>query len=195
MQTTILTGEHLTVDALAHLPHEEGTRYELLDGELHMTTQPHWEHQYSVSSIAAVLWLWNSQTGAGRVYTAPGIIFSDVDVVAPDVVWVRRERLPAVKRSDGKFHAAPDLVVEVLSPGRQNEERDRIRKLHLYNRYGVAEYWIVDRWQRSVEVYRRAGAADALTAVLRLGADAHRTSPLLPGFAGAVASLFEPEDA
>jgi Uma2 family endonuclease len=59
---------------------------------------------------------------------------------------------PTTGRRDGKLYAAPDLVVEVLSPGRENEERDRETKLTLYSRRGVLEYWIVDRFTRRVEV-------------------------------------------
>ena len=50
---------------------------------------------------------------------------------------------------------APELIVEVLSPGDQNEQRDREVKLKLYSRYGVQEYWIVNWQLRSIDVYRR----------------------------------------
>ena len=78
---------------------------------------------------------------------------------APDVVWVSRERLSSVLAEDGKLHGAPDLVVEVLSPGPVNERRDREAKLKLYSQRGVREYWIVDWRQRKLEAYRRQEAA------------------------------------
>jgi Uma2 family endonuclease len=95
-------------------------------------------------------------------------------------------------RPDGKLYAAPELAVEILSPGSTNERRDRELKLKLYAREGVEEYWLVDWRERTVVVYRRAGAE--LQAVLTLtNADA-LTSPLLPGFACPVRDLWEPLD-
>jgi Uma2 family endonuclease len=89
---------------------------------------------------------------------------------------------------DGKLHAAPELVIEVLSPGAVNERRDREAKLKLYGRRGVNEYWIVDWMSRHVEVHRREAGPLALVATLA-PPDA-LTSPLLPGFVCPVADLF-----
>ena len=91
-------------------------------------------------------------------------------------------------KGDRKLHAAPELIVEVISPGLANQQRDRQTKLKLYSRRGVREYWIVDWQQQQVEVYRRTEAELALIATL------YRTdtllSPLLPDFSCEVASLF-----
>ena len=90
---------------------------------------------------------------------------------------------------DGKFHAAPELIVEVLSPGAANEKRDRDAKLKLYSRRGVDEYWIMDWRRRSVEVFRRKNARLILTTTLR-DSDI-LTTPLLSRFACPVSELFE----
>lgn len=111
---------------------------------------------------------------------APGVIFSQADSVIPDVVWVSRERLAQIEDEAGHLTGAPKLVVEVLSPGKQNEFRDKEAKLKLYSVPGVREYWIVDRFTQKVEVYRREKAQLVLVATL-LGND-EITSPLLPGF-------------
>jgi len=87
------------------------------------------------------------------------------------------------------LHAAPELVVEVLSPGTANERRDRKAKLKLYSVRGVSEYWIIDWRTRQLEVYRRDQAQLQLVATL-FEADT-LNSPLLPGFVCTVASLFE----
>jgi Uma2 family endonuclease len=71
-------------------------------------------------------------------------------------------------------------VVEVLSPGSENEQRDREIKLGLYSRQRVQEYWLVDWRQRTVEVYRHNGRT--LQLVATLSGDDALTSPLLPGF-------------
>jgi Uma2 family endonuclease len=163
-------------------------RYELIDGELFVSTQPHWRHQATVVRIVYALEAWNRQARAGMVFDAPGVIFAEDTAVAPDVVWVSAERLDAVLGEDGKLHAAPDLVVELLSPGAGNERRDRETKLGLYSRQGVREYWIVD-WQHSeVQVYRRREARLELTATLL--ADDVLQSPLLPGFGVRIGEFF-----
>lgn len=167
---------------------DDGKRYEIIDGELYVSKQPSWEHQLMCLGIGFPLHSWSSETGAGVVNAAPGVIFADDDDVAPDLVWVARDRLPLLLGPDRKLHAAPDLVVEVLSPGSANERRDREAKLTLYSRRGVKEYWIVDWQRRQVEVYRREDAALQLVATL-LERDT-LTSPLLPGFSCALSDLF-----
>jgi Uma2 family endonuclease len=168
----------------------DGRRYEIIDGELHVTKQPDWEHQLTCGQTYSLLQHWSARTGAGVANLAPGLLFAEDDNVAPDVVWVSRERLPAIRRPDGKLHAAPDLVVEVLSPGPVNERRDRDFKLKLYSRQGAREYWILDWQQRQMEVFRRDQAA--LTLVATLYEQDTLESPLLPGFSCRVGDLFSP---
>ena len=174
---------------------DDGKRYEIIDGELYMSRQPHWYHQTLCGQLYALLQAWSKQTGAGRANLAPGVLFADDEDVAPDVVWLSSGRLAAALRPDGKLHAAPELVIEVLSPGGLNERRDREAKLKLYSRRGVSEYWIVDWRTRSLEIYRRGAAALELHATL-YEPDTLST-PLLPGFTCPLATLFEdiPRDA
>lgn len=122
------------------------------------------------------------------VRAGPGLIFSDYDVVIPDIVWKSRERFGAIWRDD-KLHGAPELVVEVLSPGAANERRDRQNKLMLYGEWGVDEYWIVDWRTLTVDVFRRGDTE--LSLVGTLGAQDTLTSPLLPDFSLVVSRLFD----
>ncbi len=115
-------------------------------------------------------------------------IFADDDDVIPDVAWISRERLRKIIGKDGHFHAAPDLVVEVLSPGSANERRDRETKLKLYSRRGVLEYWIVNWIMRDITVFRRKGKK--LKQVETFRPPEILTSPLLPGFELPVLSVF-----
>ncbi|HLH26299.1 MAG TPA: Uma2 family endonuclease [Chloroflexota bacterium] len=167
---------------------DDGKRYEIIDGELYVSRQPHYYHQLLCMDLGAPLQRWSRETGAGQVSVAPGVILADDDDVAPDLVWVSRERLATTLAPDGKLHAAPDLVVEILSPGSTNERRDREAKLKLYSRRGVREYWIVNWQRRQVEVYRRVDAALQLIATLLEGDSLQ--SPLLPGFALPISELF-----
>ena len=81
-----------TIADLDLLP-DNGTRYEIIDGELFMTRAPGWSHQKVADNICAELNRWSQETGLGSAATTPGIIFSDANNVIPDVVWASYERL------------------------------------------------------------------------------------------------------
>ena len=167
---------------------DDGKRYEIIDGELYVAKAPSMEHQITCVAATVVLHRWNSVTKAGLVVAGPGVIFADDDDVIPDVVWISRERLAASLGADRKLHAAPELVIEVLSPGTANEHRDREAKLKLYSRRGVREYWIFSWQRREIEVYRRAQLQLQLVATLT-ESDVLE-SPLLDGFSVPVREFF-----
>ncbi|MBM2810439.1 MAG: hypothetical protein HW416_1198 [Chloroflexi bacterium] len=165
-------------------------RYEIIDGELYVSKNPALPHQHVCMVLAAELHIWSVRTGAGFVYPTPGLVFAEDDDVIPDIVWVSKERLPLIVDDHGHFKAAPELIVEVLSPGAANQSRDRDAKLKLYSRQGVREYWIADAVLHAVSVYRREEAA--LHLARTLGDGEMLTSPLLPGFACRVETLWMP---
>src|SRR6266567_4511350 len=154
---------------------DDGKRYEIVDGELYVSKQPHYHHQRVCVRLTTLLEVWSQQTKAGEANFAPGLIFADDEDVAPDVTWISRERRITALHEDGKLHAAPELVVEVLSPGVINERRDREFKLRLYSRRGI-------------EIYRREKA------MLKLDKTLYENdllqSPLLPGFSCQVSEVF-----
>ena len=178
-----------TTADLEVMPQVEGRRYEIIDGELYISGQPHYYHQLACTIAGSLLQEWGIQTSRGVSVGAPGIIFADDETVAPDVVWCSYERLEKVLREDGKLHAAPELVIEVLSPGSANEKRDHEAKLKLYSRRGVEEYWILDWMIGRAEIYRRKQRR--LRLIETLNKSDTLKSPLLPGFACPVAELFE----
>ncbi len=179
-----------TTADLAALP-DNGNRYEIIEGELYMSRQPSWHHQFACTRLIRVLDEWSEATNSGVTLGAPGVVFDDDDNAVPDVVWISHARLATGLDSAGHLTVAPELVIEVLSPGLANAERDGEVKRKLYSRRGVQEYWLVD-WQRQqVTVYRREQAALVVQATLF--ADDTLTSPLLPGFACAVRRLFARE--
>ncbi|MGH2354692.1 MAG: Uma2 family endonuclease [Chloroflexota bacterium] len=187
--TDTTTMPRFTTADLELLPEPlDGRRYEIIDGELHVSKQPSWQHQTVSGRAFSSLDQWSMQTGAGAASLAPGVIFADDENVAPDVVWVSRGRLADVLGPDGKLYAAPDLAVEVLSPGEANVRRDRDAKRKLYSLQGVREYWIVDWQLRQMHVYRRGDAALQLIATLY--EDDVLESPLLPSFHLQISQLF-----
>jgi Uma2 family endonuclease len=183
--TTITRWTSADLEALP----DDGKRYEIVDGELLVSKQLNWFHQRACTKLAYFLIAWDVQSGLGVTNTAPGVIFDEDEDVAPDVVWISNERLATALSPDGKLHAAPELVVEALSPGVTNERRDRQTKLKLYTQRAVLEYWIVDWQRRQVEVYRREQGL--LRLVTTLIAEEELTSPHLPGFRCVVARIFE----
>ena len=176
-----------TTSDLELLP-DNGDRYEIIDGELFVSKAPHWDHQEICGRVFAVLDTWSLSTGRGRAAIAPGLIFTETDNVIPDVVWASHEQLAILLDEAGHLTAAPELIVEVLSPGAKNQRRDRDLKLRLYSARGVREYWIVDRQTQQIEVYRRERAA--LSLVATLFSDDELSTPLLPGFSCPVSQLF-----
>ena len=184
------TTRRYTSADLERLPDDEGIRYEIIDGELHVSKQPSWHHQYATNMIGVALGVWSEATGRGVTLPAPGVIFAADDDVAPDVVWISRERLAVLQDAAGHLRGAPELVVEVLSPGAANERRDRELKLQLYSRQGVDEYWVIDWRMRTVQVFRREG--EGLRPVARLEGDETLASPLLPGFSCPVSRFWPP---
>jgi Uma2 family endonuclease len=171
---------------LEHFP-DDGRRREIIDGELYVSKQPNWYHQVICTRLGGLLDAWSALNQSGAAAGAPGVIFAEDDDVAPDVVWVSQARLAAIL-AGGKLHAAPELVVEVLSPGKKNERRDRETKLKLYARRGVEEYWIVDWPRHAIDLFRRDG--ELLVAAAALGPGDTLASPLLPGFAVPLTRVF-----
>lgn len=182
------SGVRWTIQDIEAMPDNEWIRYEIIDGELFVTRSPHCQHQKVTGRIFAVLDRWSTEHDQGEAFIMPGLIFSDADNVSPDVVWISRDRYAQIIDEAGHFQGAPELVVEVLSPGKANEDRDRSAKLKLYSTQGVQEYWIVDRITQRLEPYRRENAQLVLVATLLPGDTL--TSPLLPEFACEVAQLF-----
>ncbi len=186
----VTTAHQWTTRDLDVMPDDGGwKRYEIIDGELHVTRAPHINHQGAASKINTRLEVWSEMTGLGKTFQTPGVIFTPTDAVIPDVVWVSQSRLDNCIDDAGHFTAAPELIVEILSPGDRNYQRDKEFKLKLYSRHGVQEYWIVNWQLKTIEVYRHQGGSLHFVGTL-LESDSI-TSPLLPGFSSAIGPLFQ----
>ena len=165
---------------------EDGRRYEIHGGELVVMPSPLLCHQIAAGEIFTVLNDYRLRSG-GRAVTAPfDIVFDEYDVVQPDVVFFRAERLHLLD-PNSVARAVPDIVVEVLSPS--TASIDRGRKMRLFARYGVPEYWIVDPLARQIEVHALEG--DAYRATQVASADETVQSVLLPDLTFEAARVFE----
>lgn len=134
---------------LERMPND-GRRYELYDGEIVVVPAPLPRHQDIVLKITRALDDYARERG-GKVFVSPlDIVFSEYNVLQPDVIFFQASRLHLIDLDKVTRHA-PDLAVEVLSPS--TRKRDRGRKMHIYLRYGVKEYWVVDPVNRSIDRY------------------------------------------
>lgn len=139
--------EKWTYDKYRELP-DDGNRYEVLEGELHMTPAPSSYHQ-KISRRIQFLFYELERAGKGEIYNAPvDLLMPGAQPAQPDLVYLTSKQLAAV--TERGIEGVPDLVVEILSPS--TATRDRVDKLHIYRKAGVKRYLIVDVQARSIEV-------------------------------------------
>ncbi len=175
-----------TVSDLYELPHDD-YRYELAQGRLVREPPPGARHGEIAATITARLWAHAREHGSGRVLTCdPGFVLhrSPDTVRAPDVAFVRRERLDAMENRSTTIPGPPDLAVEVLSPS--DRQGDVHAKVADYLAAGTELVWVVDPTSECVTTYATLLAPQALTRDDELSAET-----LLPGFRLRVADVFE----
>src|SRR5262245_12962608 len=161
---------------------DDGKQHELIDGEHYVTPSPNVRHQQIQGDLFALIWNYLDAHPVGRVYPSPlDVVFSRFDVVEPNIVYVSHERSAKVV-TKANLQGAPDLVIEIGSSS--TRQRDETIKRQLYERCGVAEYWVVDpdidvvrayrttsegQFGRPIELSRETG--DVLTTALLPGLD------------------------
>jgi Uma2 family endonuclease len=132
----------------AQIP-SDGKRYELLEGDLHVTPAPSPLHQRVSKRLQRMLEKYFETPGRGEVFNAPiDVILTNQDVVQPDLMLV----LNPEQVSNRGIEGAPFLLVEVLSPSTKNY--DRTSKAQRYATLGVSHFWIVDPELQQLECYR-----------------------------------------
>jgi Uma2 family endonuclease len=166
------------------MPDDDSVIRELDEGELIEVRLASEDHGFVVGNLVARLWNFARAHDLGRVYSGDtGFRLSDVTVRGPDVSFVGKERVEAL-RSQGFARGAPDLAVEILLPSNRSGQPER--KIQQHFAAGCRMVWIVDCEQRRVEVLAPDGNRR------RLGAEDRLEAPdLLPGFSLRVADIFE----
>ena len=180
------TAKLVTAEELWRMPEPaDGSRYELLKGELIQMTPAGGRHGTCCGLIARAWVDFSQQHRAGHVATNDTGVFTERDpdtVLGPDVVYWSRQRLPEMP--EGFVEVPPDLAVEVVSPS--DSQSYVHRKVLHYLDHGVSLVWVVDPKTRTVTVYRSRqdvcilGEAEEVT-----GGD------VLPGFSCRVGEFFE----
>jgi Uma2 family endonuclease len=168
-----------------HFP-DDGKRREIIDGELYVTPSPATSHQIVVGNLYFLIRRYLEDHRVGRIFLAPlDVVFSQFDVVEPDLLFVSTGRAGVVTRKN--IAGSPDLAIEVLSPGPRRT--DETIKRRLYERFDVLEYWIVDPRIKAMKIHRRAVAGvpfeHAIAAADRVN------SSILPDLTIELSTVFE----
>lgn len=135
-----------TLADLDRLP-DDGNTYEVIDGELFVTPAPSPVHEQLAAALHELLLPYVQREQLGQVYTGKSVIQTQKSQVEPDLM-VRK--MPRPIPETWPELPTPILVVEVLSGITQR--RDQVEKRAFYLRTGVANYWIVNRWDRTIRV-------------------------------------------
>lgn len=126
---------------------------ELIDGEIVVSPAPIDEHQNVSGHHYLFLVAATADLGGAVRYAPSDVYLDDFNVVQPDLFWVSPTNERCSVGSDGYWHGAPDLVIEIFSPS--TRRRDKGVKFDLYEQHGVLEYWMVDLQDQYIEVYQR----------------------------------------
>ena len=157
-------GELYTNEYVKKMARDEFSRYELIGGEIIVSTAPRYIHQLLSMRITSQFLDYLKKNPIGEILATPGLIFSEYDGVIPDLIFITHERRDEIlNEKDGKFHGAPELVIEILSPGRFNARRDLEIKRELYEIFGVPEYWVVKPQEKEIEVFQPGAASKIYT--------------------------------
>lgn len=179
-----LAAEMLTVEDYRATP--EGSRYQLVGGELIMSPAPNTDHQRIVRKLSQLLCNHIAKHGLGEVFFAPfDVYLSEYDVVQPDLLFISQSNF-AIIAADG-IHGAPDLVIEVLSWS--TAQLDKKQKRLSYVRAGVKELWLVD--PLLLQIQRYDFAQDTAKPVQLIEENETFETPLLPGLMFVAAEIFK----
>ena len=185
MATVETIRPRLTYADLERMP-DDGRRYELYDGEVVVVPSPLPLHQMVHARLVDLLRSYAAARGGLCLYAPLDIVFSDYDVLQPDIVYFRPERRQLIDLRK-VIRIPPDLCIEILSPSTAG--RDRGRKMETFARFGVKEYWIVDPASAALEAHELAGGRYQLRE--RATEADSVSSPLLPGLSFSVGPIFQ----
>ena len=176
----------LTYDDYLRFP-DDGQRHEIIEGEHYVTPPPVIRHQRILLRLTYLMQNYLERHPVGEILFAPvAVLLSEFNVFEPDLLYLSNERRAQLTLKN--LQGAPDLVVEILSPGTRS--RDLRLKRDVYERTGVSEYWAIDPDRDVVDVFV-AKAAGTFGDPIRLERTGLLTTPLLPGLDLPLETLFK----
>ena len=131
---------------LAYAKASDDETYEIINGQVYMMSRPSTRHMKIEGNILYALKTYLKGKSC-QPFNETNVFFAEDNIFVPDVMIVCD---PEIIEDDG-VHGTPDLIVEILSPS--TARNDKISKKIIYEKYGVKEYWIIDQFSKSVEVY------------------------------------------
>ena len=186
--TPASSGVKLTYDDFVLFP-DDGKRHELIDGEHYVTASPNIRHQQILGRLYLLIGAWLETHPIGEVFLSPlDVVFSDFDVVEPDLLYVSSARAAEVL-TPLHVRGTPELVIEIASPS--TRKRDQTIKRRLYERMGVSEYWTVDPDADVVQVYQREHERFAPPVEFSIERNDVLTTPLLRGLELPLSRIFK----
>ncbi|TMP99830.1 MAG: Uma2 family endonuclease [Verrucomicrobia bacterium] len=174
-----------TETELEALP-EDGYIHEVVSGELVMSPKNNWEHGEICARLLTAMKTFADAHRLGAVWdSSTGFWMANRNCRAPDVSFVRKERLLELKRlPPGFFKGAPDLAVEILAPSLTRRDLDE--RLKDFFSSGTQLAWLIDPSAQRVEICR------SLIQRRLLGPDGVLDGEqVLPGFQYRVVDLFK----
>ena len=163
----------------------EGVPYQLIGGELIIRPTPTPYHQRISRRIEFLLIQYVEGNNLGEVFDSPiDVYFEQTETYQPDVIFISKERLDIIKET--RLEGAPDLVIEILSPG--TAYYDLRKKFKIYEKYRVKEYWIIDPEEKNIEVYVNKGNRFYLIQNVKSGI---AKSEVLKGFQIEIEKIFQ----
>lgn len=169
------------------LPHDDGNRYEIIDGVLYVSTAPSARHQRITRQIFLASFTQIDSLGRGVTLWSPiGVFMPGSHPVQPDLLVVLADDFGII--DDRRVAGVPALLVEILSPS--TAEYDREVKREAYARAGVPEFWLVHPDTQEVTVYSKPDmSAGTYLQVTQIPSDGELVSPTLP-FRAMIATFF-----
>lgn len=166
---------------------DDGKRYEVIDGVLYMSTSPSYFHQWIIRRLDHFLGIPAEERGLAFGGTAPiGLLMPGCDPVQPDFVLVKAENAAIIH--DRRIRGVPDLIIEVLSPG--NSDYDKNVKKSAYEKAGVPEYGIIDAFAQQLILFTLDASGEyGEQRIFR--SDDQVSFACVPGISFRVSALFE----
>jgi Uma2 family endonuclease len=129
----------------------EGTLAEIIDGNLYMSPAPTLDHQDIIITLGSLMFIHVRKNKLGKIFVSPvDVYLNQKNAFQPDLVFISNKR-KSILKTDG-IYGAPDLVIEVLSPG--SKIMDLVKKKKVYEKESVQEYWVIDPETRMATGYQ-----------------------------------------
>ncbi|GGB16209.1 MULTISPECIES: Uma2 family endonuclease [Mucilaginibacter] len=166
---------------------EEGAPFQLINYDLIMSPSPIPAHQQLSAKIIQLLSNFlDSINDNGFLVSAPmDVKFDDGNVLQPDILYIKEGRVADLVKD--RIEGAPDLIIEILSPS--TAYYDLRQKKDVYEKYGVAEYIIIDPVQENADMYKLTHEGYSLEQ--KALKTENLTSIVIPGFKLELSKLFK----